>query len=293
MKLSHESRMRLGIGAVAFAVIILLIVSLSSVWNHALRWSIGLLDDDDVSDLADVFDGDFGKFDPTSTELSNASFDADAFNSLDLDMSSGTVEVKVIDGDKVRIIERGRIARGMSASKAATKNLAQIEGPTLKIAQFGSDDDKAIDRRVTVEVPRSVAEQMASLNARVRSGDLKVAGVTCKELNLNLSSGDFEFKGSATDKLTAEVGSGDMSISLNRAPSTSMSVREGSGDVEIEVPHDTGFTASLTLGSGDFESDFLSDDIEDPVENKKFSNGDKSADYRFTIGSGDMSFDAR
>ena len=66
----------------------------------------------------------------------------------------------------------------------------------------------------------------------------------------------------------------------------------GSGDVEIAVPNSTGFKASLTVGSGDFESDFLPLGYDgETILNHEFDNGDKSATYRFKVGSGDMSFD--
>lgn len=65
----------------------------------------------------------------------------------------------------------------------------------------------------------------------------------------------------------------------------------GSGDVEITVPNSTGFKARLALGSGDFESVFLPLDYDgETIWNLEFDNGDKSAAYRFEVGSGDMSF---
>ena len=77
------------------------------------------------------------------------------------------MDVKVVDGNKTRVIERGRVAEGMDASKAATQNIAFVEDSTLKVSQFGSDDGKAIDRSVTVELPRRVAEHLKGVNAHV------------------------------------------------------------------------------------------------------------------------------
>ena len=95
-----------------------------------------------------------------------------------------------------------------------------------------------------------------------------------------------------TDTLNAEVGSGDVTFELYQAPAKSMDVSVGSGDVEIAVPNSTGFKASLTVGSGDFESDFLPLGYDgETILNHEFDNGDKSATYRFKVGSGDMSFD--
>ena len=96
-----------------------------------------------------------------------------------------------------------------------------------------------------------------------------------------------------TDALSVEVGSGDVTFELYQAPAKSMDVSVDSGDVEMTVPNSTGFKASLTLGSGDFESDFLPLGYDgETILNLEFDNGDKSATYRFKVGSGDMSFDS-
>ncbi len=54
----------------------------------------------------------------------------------------------------------GRVAEGDRCLKAATQNIASVEDSTLKVPQFGSDDGKAIDRSVTVELPRRVADNI-------------------------------------------------------------------------------------------------------------------------------------
>lgn len=206
-------------------------------------------------------------------------------------MTSGTVEVIHVSGGPVRVIESGRVATGTVAFDAATRNLAEIKGSTLKISQFDCDDERAIDRTVTVELPREVADNLVGIAANVGSGDLTVAGIACHDLDVTLDSGDVEFTGTVTDTLNAEVGSGDATFELYQAPAKSMDVSVGSGDVEITVPNSTGFKARLALGSGDFESVFLPLDYDgETIWNLEFDNGDKSAAYRFEVGSGDMSF---
>ena len=207
-------------------------------------------------------------------------------------MTSGTVDVKCVSGGPVRVIESGRVAKGTSASDAATRNLAEVKGSTLKISQFDYDDKRAIDRTITIELPRDVADNLVGITANVGSGDLTVAGIACHDLDVTLDSGDVEFTGTVTDTLNAEVGSGDVTFELYQAPAKSMDVSVGSGDVEMTVPNSTGFKAILTLGSGDFESDFLPLGYDgETILNLEFDNGDKSATYRFEVGSGDMSFD--
>ena len=297
MKLSHESKRRLGIGIGAFVLIIGLVVGTSRTLIHFDGpWNLndvvsGLSGKDDMLDEDDLLDS--GNYSARPQRLSSETFDADAFQSLDLDVTSGTVEVKHVSGGPVRVIESGRVAKGTSASDAATRNLAEVKGSTLKISQFDYDDKRAIDRTITIELPRDVADNLVGITANVGSGDLAVADIACHDLDITLNSGDVEFTGTVTDTLNAEVGSGDMTFELYQAPAKSMDVSVGSGDVEMTVPNSTGFKASLTLGSGDFESDFLPLGYDgETILDLEFDNGDKSATYRFEVGSGDMSFDS-
>lgn len=297
MKLSHESKVRLGVGIGAFVLIVGLVFGVSRTLIHFDGpWDLddvvsGLSGMDDALDEDDLLDS--GNYSARPQQLSSETFDADAFTSLDLDVTSGTVEVKHVSGGPVRVIESGRVATGTVAFDAATQNLAEIKGSTLKIRQFDCDDERAIDRTITIELPRDVADSLVGITAYVGLGDLTVTDIACHDLDVTLDSGDVEFTGAVTDTLNAEVGLGDATFELNQAPAKSMDVSVGSGDVEITVPSSTGFKASVTLGGGDFESDFVMDAYEgDDVSNLEFDNGDKSATYRFEVGLGDMSFDS-
>lgn len=297
MKLSHESKLRLGVGIGAFVLIIGLVFGISRTLIHFDGpWDLddvvsGLSGMDDAVDEDDLLDG--GNYSARPQQLSSTTFDEDAFQSLDLDVTSGTVEVKRVSDGPVRVIESGHVAKGASASDAATQNLAKIEGSTLKISQFDCDDERAHDRKVTIELPRELADNMMGITANVGLGDLTVADIACHDFDLTLDSGDVAFTGTVTDTLNAEVGSGDVTFELYQAPAKSMDVSVGSGDVEMTVPSSTGFKASLTVGSGDFESDFLPLGYDgETILNLEFDNGDKSATYRFEVGSGDMSFDS-
>lgn len=297
MKLSHESKIRLGVGIGAFVLIIGLVFGTSRTLIHFDGpWDLddvvsGLSGMDDAVDEDDLLDG--GNYSARPQQLSSTTFDEDAFQSLDLDVTSGTVEVKRVSGGPVRVIESGRVAKGASASDAATQNLVKIEGSTLKISQFDCDDERAHDRKVTIELPRELADNMMGITANVGLGDLTVADIACHDFDLTLDSGDVAFAGTVTDTLNAKVGLGDATFELYQAPAKSMDVSVDSGDVEMTVPNSTGFKASLTVGSGDFESDFLPLGYDgETILNLEFDNGDKSATYRFKVGLGDMSFDS-
>lgn len=297
MKLSHESKLRLGVGIGAFVLIIGLVFGISRTLIHFDGpWDLddvvsGFSGMDDAVDEDDLLDG--GNYSARPQQLSSTTFDEDAFQSLDLDVTSGTVEVKRVSDGPVRVIESGHVAKGASASDAATQNLVKIEGSTLKISQFDCDDERAHDRKVTIELPRELADNMMGITANVGLGDLTVADIACHDFDLTLDSGDVAFAGTVTDTLNAEVGLGDATFELYQAPAKSMDVSVDSGDVEMTVPNSTGFKASLTVGSGDFESDFLPLGYDgETILKLEFDNGDKSATYRFKVGLGDMSFDS-
>lgn len=296
MKLSHESKVRLGVGIGAFVLIIGLVFGTSRLLAHSdMVRTTGILSGN-LSDFDDMFDDDdlldSGNYSARPQQLSSETFDADAFTSLDLDVTSGTVEVKCVSDGPVRVIESGRVAKGVAACDAATQNLAEVKGSTLKIRYFDCDDERAHDRKVTIELPRELADNMMGITANVGLGDLTVADIACHDFDLTLDSGDVAFAGTVTDTLNAEVGLGDATFELYQAPAKSMNVSVDSGDVEMTVPNSTGFKASLTVGSGDFESDFLPLGYDgETILNLEFDNGDKSATYRFKVGLGDMSFD--
>lgn len=297
MKLSHESKVRLGVGIGAFVLIIGLIFGTSRTLIHYDGpWDLGDIASglSGMNDAADEDDSLNGRdYSARPQQLSSVTFDAGSFQSLDLDVMSGTVEVRHVSGGSVRVIESGRVAKGVSAFYGATRHLAEVEGSTLRIGQSDCDDERAIDRTVTIELPRELADNMMDISANVGSGDLTITDIACHDFDLTLDSGDVEFAGTVTDTLNAEVGSGDVTFELYRAPAKSMDVSVGSGDVEITVPNSTGFKARLTVGSGDFESDFLPLGYDgETTLNHEFDNGEKSATYRFKVGSGDMSFDS-
>ena len=105
MKLSHESKLRLGVGIGAFVLIIGLVFGISrTLIPFDGLWDLddiasGLSGMGDVDDEDDLLDG--GNYSARPQQLSSETFDADAFTSLDLDVTSGTVKVKLVSGGPV------------------------------------------------------------------------------------------------------------------------------------------------------------------------------------------------
>ena len=189
MKLSHESKVRLGVGIGAFVLIIGLVFGASRTLIHFDGpWDLddvvpGLSGMDDMFDEDDLLDG--GNYSARPQQLSRTTFDEDAFQSLDLDVTSGTVEVKRVSDGPVRVIESGHVAKGASASDAATQNLVKIEGSTLKISQFDCDDERAHrPLRSPLNCRAELADNMMGITANVGLGDLTVADIACHDFDL-------------------------------------------------------------------------------------------------------------
>lgn len=132
MKLSHESKVRLGVGIGAFVLIIGLVFGTSRTLIHFDGpWDLddvvsGFSGMDDAVDEDDLLDG--GNYSAQPQQLSSETFDADAFTSLDLDVTSGTVEVKHVSSGPVRVIESGRVATGTVALRCGNPEPGRNQG---------------------------------------------------------------------------------------------------------------------------------------------------------------------
>lgn len=115
MKLSHESKLRLGVGIGAFVLIVGLVFGVSRLLAHSdMVRTTGILSGN-LSDFDDMFDDDdlldSGNYSARPQQLSSTTFDADEFRYLDFDINAASVDVKVVDGNKARVIERGALPR--------------------------------------------------------------------------------------------------------------------------------------------------------------------------------------
>jgi len=112
MKLSHESKVRLGVGIGAFVLIIGLVFGTSRTLIHFDGpWDLddvvsGLSGMDDAVDDDDSMN-DGGNYSARPQQLSSTTFDEDAFQSLDLDVTSGTADRYV--SSKAGALQRGRL----------------------------------------------------------------------------------------------------------------------------------------------------------------------------------------
>ncbi len=199
---------------------------------------------------------------------------AEGITDLRIDWTAGSVTVLTTDDADVVVTER--VARSIS-EKYAMKITAD---GTLVI----SDDSDPLsnvmsnfpERKLTVRLPRSVAENLTTVQLNGVSADFNVGMLTIKEnftfdstsgnletdfltadgasAALNTVSGDVDLAGSFR-QVTGSSTSGDYDLVLQSCPAK-LDLGTTSGDVEIELPRGTGFTLQYDTVSGELESDF-------------------------------------
>ena len=115
-----------------------------------------------------------------------------------------------------------------------------------------------------------------SLEIEAAATDVKVSGLTIREVDFDGASGICNFSGCSIDKMEIDTASGDVDFSgtLETLDFDAMSARftgsfqntpnridvdSMSGDLELTLPEDCGFTLNLDALSGNFQSDFITE----------------------------------
>lgn len=264
------------------------------------------------------------------------SFAADEVRTIELAWGSGDATLVVGDGDAFVVREE---ARPNEAGDMPQKALVRAENGCLTVRwnKDGGTSTSTVfsgfthgsiggERRITIEVPRDVANKLEAISlsgtsgtyrleqlscqaltadltsgdlvcndvgaqqARIActSGDVAVAGSSIGSLDMGLTSGDLSFNGSVADTARLDLTTGDAKVSFAQLPQT-LDVTFTSGDVELSMPADAGFTATVERGWGDVTSDFASSDASDADgRTRVYRNGDGSAAITVALTSGDL-----
>lgn len=247
--------------------------------------------------------------------------DAEQVRSIEVNWIDGGVTVQPYDGDKVRISET-------SDKRLKEEELLRFyndEG-TLKIQykkagrRFFSFGGRSLNKRLVVEVPKSLADNLDKLSVDTVSGNTKINGINAEEITLDSTSGDFELiqcraadcsadstsgtfeaddfeveneleanttsgslrmKGSVA-KLEFDTVSGDLNVESEVCPEKVVT-DSVSGDVTLVIPDNQGFTYRKDTVSGSLQCDFEILQRED-----KGTYKDGGASFSFDTVSGDI-----
>lgn len=211
-----------------------------------------------------------------------AKFSAENLSSLTVNLVSEDLNVKVVDGDEIRVTLKGRIFVADNALDLPQVIQSEIVGQAIKIS-LDQDALKSVieqegrrgkwrfqlnggDIGLEVQIPRRIRE----IQVNGTSADLNFEGGDFQSVFFRLTSGDVEFKNFKSEELRFDIISGDLDgelevQSLNgstvsgdmdfklRNPSPQVDLYATSGDIEIRFMTAADLKISLSAQSGEVE----------------------------------------
>lgn len=249
----------------------------------------------------------------------NAEFDKNEVKSIDINWTSGTVEIKNGNTDKVEISENVSYDKNSDNAMRWSLDDGKLKIYDSKNA-FGFHwfSFSMSPKKLTVTLPESIsldefdissasAEFTAecinadTLDIETASGTIKVDSFEGNKADINTASGTVDFTAVSAEDVDVETVSGECAITgkiekLNVSGVSSVlnlivgknnseiNAETVSGNVNIKTNCDqSGFTANYSSVSGDFSSDFAGTN-----KNGKFVYGSGKADYNISTVSGNI-----
>lgn len=249
----------------------------------------------------------------------NAEFDKNEVKSIDINWTSGTVEIKNGNTDKVEISENVSYDKNSDNAMRWSLDDGKLKIYDSKNA-FGFHwfSFSMSPKKLTVTLPESIsldefdissasAEFTAecinadTLDIETASGTIKVDSFEGNKADINTASGTVDFTAVSAEDVDVETVSGECTVTgkiekLNVSGVSSVlnlivgknnseiNAETVSGNVNIRTNCDqSGFTANYSSVSGDFSSDFAGTN-----KNGKFVYGSGKADYNISTVSGNI-----
>lgn len=249
----------------------------------------------------------------------NAEFDKNEIKSIDINWTSGTVEIKNGNTDKVEISENVSYDKNSDNAMRWSLDDGKLKIYDSKNA-FGFHwfSFSMSPKKLTVTLPESIsldefdissasAEFTAecinadTLDIETASGTIKVDSFEGNKADINTASGTVDFTAVSAEDIDVETVSGECTVTgkiekLNVSGVSSVlnlivgknnseiNAETVSGNVNIRTNCDqSGFTANYSSVSGDFSSDFAGTN-----KNGKFVYGSGKADYNISTVSGNI-----
>jgi lia operon protein LiaG len=249
----------------------------------------------------------------------NAEFDKNEVKSIDINWTSGTVEIKNGNTDKVEISENVSYDKNSDNAMRWSLDDGKLKIYDSKNA-FGFHwfSFSMSPKKLTVTLPESIsldefdissasAEFTAecinadTLDIETASGTIKVDSFEGNKADINTASGTVDFTAVSAEDVDVETVSGECTVTgkiekLNVSGVSSVlnlivgknnseiNAETVSGNVNIRTNCDqSGFTANYSSVSDDFSSDFAGTN-----KNGKFVYGSGKADYNISTVSGNI-----
>ena len=249
----------------------------------------------------------------------SAQFDKNEVKSIDINWTSGTVEIKNGSTDKVEISENASYDKDDDNAMRWSLDDGKLKIYDSKNAfGFNGFSFSMSPKKLTVTLPESIsfdefdissasAEFTAecinadTLDIETATGTIKVDSFEGNKADINTASGTVDFVAVSADDVDVETVSGECTVSgkiekLNASGvsaglnltvgknNSEISAETVSGNVNIRTNCDeSGFTARYSSVSGNFSSDFAGKN-----KDGKFVYGSGKADYNISTVSGNI-----
>lgn len=248
----------------------------------------------------------------------SAQFDKNEVKSIDINWTSGTVEIKNGSTDKVEISENSSYDKDDDNAMRWSLDDGKLKIYDSKNYGFQWFSFSLSPKKLTVALPEGIsldefdvssasadvtAESINAdtLDIETASGKIKVDSFEGNKADINTASGTVDFVTASADDVDVETVSGECTVSgkieklnvsgvsagLNLTVgknNSKISAETISGNVNIKTNCDkSGFTAHYSSVSGNFSSDFAGKN-----KDGKFVYGSGNADYNISTVSGNI-----
>ena len=172
--------------------------------------------------------------------IGSFTYDAANVNAVEINWTSGRVELMESGGDKLAVTET---TEGLTEDQQMRW---WLDGSTLRIQYWKSGYTGTLinkEKRVTVEIPKNI-----SLNVHVTSGEIRTENHQLKDMVLQATSGEIQMGAVNADSITVQATSGELKAGPIRAQGK-LSMQCTSGSIHIDNAMADTVTLESTSGS--------------------------------------------
>jgi len=191
---------------------------------------------------------------------------------LEIEWAAGSITILPDSGSDQILVRESEVSEekyAMHITQSGNKLKIEFNNEDRYYIGFGSNEFDSKDLEISVPADWICS----SLEIDAAAADVKITGITIRDVEFDGASGICTFENCQIEKLDMDTASGDVEFTgtLESLDFDAMSARftgilgnvpnrldmdTMSGDLELTLPEDCGFTLNLDAMSGDFTSDF-------------------------------------
>lgn len=178
--------------------------------------------------------------------------DCIGLKTIDINWTSGNLNVKVYDGDEVKCEEEGQGENSDNFMRTKIENGKLVIKPVKSGLSWWR---RAPKKNLNVYLPKYVAESLDTLDIDSASARISVSNVNAKLFRLDTASGNVNLSDSSIGKLDVDSASCDVQISNTKI--TDIDLDTASGDLTMSSGSVERITVDSASGKVDIYSDIM------------------------------------